>query len=146
MTFLSFPSSSSFYNLISKFPLLNMENSSAEIVEPWKGVSYGKELTTIILPYLAKFYVWLPLLLVVYIVYTRYLTGISHIPGPFVASISNFWKISAAWHEEMPQRNIALHRKYGPLVRIGPDMISVDDPAALSIIYGFKPIYTKVRP
>jgi len=123
-----------------------MENSSAEIAEPQKGVSYGNELTSIILPYLIKSCVWLPLLLVVYIIYTRYLTGISHIPGPFVASVSNFWKISAAWHEEMPKRNIALHRKYGPLVRIGPDMISVDDPAALSTIYGFKPIYTKVRP
>jgi hypothetical protein len=91
-----------------------------------------------------KFYVWIPLLLVIYIIYIRYFTGISHIPGPFIASISNFWKINAAWHQEMPKRNIALHRKYGPLVRIGPNMISVDDPAALPIIYGFKPIYLKV--
>lgn len=43
----------------------------------------------------------------------------------------------------MPQRNIAAHRKYGPLVRVGANMISVDDPAALSTIYGFKPIYLK---
>ncbi|KAF2088013.1 cytochrome P450 [Saccharata proteae CBS 121410] len=89
------------------------------------------------------FYVWLPVLLAVYIIYTRYLTGLSKIPGPWIASVSNFWKISAAWHEEMPQRNIALHRKHGPLVRIGPNMISVDEPSAMNVIYGFKPIYNK---
>ncbi|KAF4539081.1 putative cytochrome P450 oxidoreductase [Lasiodiplodia theobromae] len=88
-------------------------------------------------------YICLPLLVVAYVAYTRYFTGLSHIPGPGIASISNFWKINAAWHQDMPKRNIALHREHGPLVRIGPNMISVDDPAALPIIYGFKPIFTK---
>lgn len=96
------------------------------------------------LNYLSKPGIYLPILVLTYLFYTRYLTGISHIPGPFIGSISNFWKISAAWNEEFPQRNIAAHRKYGPLVRVGPNMISVDDPAALNIIYGFKPIYLKV--
>lgn len=95
-------------------------------------------------PIYKKVYAWLPVLFVFYIVYIRYFTGIFHIPGPFLASVSNIWKINAAWHKEMPQRNIALHQKYGPLVRIGPNMISVDDPAALNIIYGFRPIYLKV--
>ncbi|KFX94972.1 hypothetical protein V490_04061 [Pseudogymnoascus sp. VKM F-3557] len=88
-------------------------------------------------------YIYIPLLLTTYILYHRYLTGLSHIPGPFSGTFSNFWKINAAWHEEMPQRNIAAHRKYGPLVRVGANMISVDDPASLSTIYGFKPIYLK---
>ncbi|KAF2137123.1 uncharacterized protein K452DRAFT_341712 [Aplosporella prunicola CBS 121167] len=92
---------------------------------------------------MAKLYIWLPLLVVGYAVYTRYFTGLSHIPGPWVASVSNLWKMNAAWHADMPKRNIALHRRYGALVRIGPNMISVDDPAALPIIYGFKPIYSK---
>jgi len=123
-----------------------MENSTPPNVSSFqKPASYALEKTYTIIPLLTKVYVWLPLLLLTYVIYTRYLTGISHIPGPFSASISNWWKISAAWHEEMPQRNIALHRKYGSLVRIGPNMISVDDPAALNIIYGFKPIYLKVR-
>lgn len=93
----------------------------------------------------ANAYVLLLVLFAFYVIYVRFFTGISHIPGPLLASVSNLWKINAAWREEMPQRNIALHRKYGPLVRIGPDMISVDDPAALNIIYGFRPIYLKVR-
>ncbi|KAI9654954.1 MAG: hypothetical protein M1821_005707 [Bathelium mastoideum] len=84
-----------------------------------------------------------PILFISYTIYLRYFTGISHIPGPFIASISNFWKIKAAWQESMPQQNIGLHKKYGPLVRIGPNMISVDDPASMNVIYGFKPIYEK---
>jgi len=80
-----------------------------------------------------------------YILYHLYLNGLSHIPGPTIAKLSNWWKISAAWHEEMPRRNVELHRKYGPLVSIGPNMISVDDPEAHSIIYSFKPIWKKVK-
>lgn len=100
--------------------------------------------SSVILSAFTNVYICLPLLVVAYVVYTRYFTGLSHIPGPGIASISNFWKINAAWHQDMPKRNIALHREHGPLVRIGPNMISVDDPAALPIIYGFKPIFTKV--
>lgn len=122
-----------------------MENLTPPNVSSKEPIAYSFGNKQTIIPLLAKVYVWLPLLLVVYIVYTRYFTGLSRIPGPFSASISNFWKISAAWHEEMPQRNIALHKKYGPLVRIGPNMISVDDPAALNVIYGFKPMYLKVK-
>lgn len=93
---------------------------------------------------LSRFYVWPFLALFFYLIYIRYFTGLSHIPGPLLASVSNLWKIKAAWQEAMPQQNIALHKKHGPLVRIGPNMISVDDPLAMSVIYGFKPIYSKV--
>lgn len=95
---------------------------------------------------LSRLHLWVLIGTITYIIYTRYFTGLSHIPGPFLASVSNFWKIRAAWQEAMPQQNILLHKKHGPLVRIGPNMISVDDPAALPVIYGFKPIYLKVCP
>lgn len=124
---------------------VDMGNSSVEqTTEPGLYNSWASEAFAVLSPYLLLFRVWFPLMVVLYIVRTRYLSGIRHIPGPFIASVSNFWKISAAWHQDMPRRNIRLHRKYGKLVRIGPDMISVDDPGALSTIYGFKPIYAKV--
>lgn len=77
-----------------------------------------------IVPLLSKFHVWIIVLGIIYLVYTRYFTGLSRVPGPFIASISNLWKINAAWQEDMPARNIALHKRHGPLVRIGPNMIS----------------------
>jgi len=59
------------------------------------------------------------------------------IPGPLLASISNlprlFWVVSRRAHLQ----HIALHKKYGKLVRMGPNMVSVADPAAIPIIYGF---------
>lgn len=38
---------------------------------------------------------------------------------------------------------INLHRKYGPLVRIGPNHISVSDPAAVKVIYAAGKGFTK---
>lgn len=93
---------------------------------------------------------WSPLLLlslaafILWFLTPLLFSGLGHIPGPFISKFSNLWKINAAYRGEMPQRNIALHRKYGPLVRMGPNLISVDDPAALPIIYTFKPIWRKV--
>lgn len=87
-------------------------------------------------------------LLLVFIVYTIYALlsdGLSHIPGPTIARVSNFWKINAAFHSDMPWRNIALHRKHGPLVKVGPNMVSVNDPAAYPIINGFKRVFRKVN-
>lgn len=120
-----------------------MEQSSPAVI-PAHDNSTGLDILSKSSPIYANAYVFLLVLLAFYIIYVRFFTGISHIPGPLLASVSNLWKMNAAWRKEMPQRNIALHRKYGSLVRIGPDMISVDDPAALNIIYGFKPIYLKV--
>lgn len=69
--------------------------------------------------------------------------GLSHIPGPPIAKICNIWKLNAALRAKMPRKNIDLHRTYGPLVRIGPNMVSVDDPEALSVIYGFQKVFPK---
>jgi hypothetical protein len=121
-----------------------------QLVSSWK---FGSSLSllpsdvrinNVVDPLLSRLHVWIIVLFFTCLVYTRYFTGLSHIPGPFIASVSNLWKIKAAWQEDMPGQNIALHKKYGPLVRIGPNMISVDEPSAMSVIYGFKPIYLKV--
>ncbi|KAK3942558.1 cytochrome P450 monooxygenase [Diplogelasinospora grovesii] len=52
----------------------------------------------------------------------------SHIPGPLLASISNISRLSWAWSSRAHQIHIRLHEKYGNLVRIGPNCISVGDP------------------
>ncbi|KAL9097984.1 MAG: hypothetical protein Q9187_009760 [Circinaria calcarea] len=62
---------------------------------------------------------------------------LAHIPGPFLARFTNIprfaWVLSNRAHEY----HTALHRQYGPLVRLGPNMVSVADPAEVSNIYGF---------
>lgn len=41
------------------------------------------------------------------------------------------------------RKYIALHCKYGPLVRFGPDMVFSSSPAEISKIYGFSLKFTK---
>ena len=75
---------------------------------------------------------------------TRYGRGLAAIPGPFIASFSNIWKITAVYKKDMPQRNIAIHEKYGPVVRIGPYHVSCASPEALHIIHGSRQAFPKV--
>lgn len=75
---------------------------------------------------------------------TRYHRGLDKIPGPFVASISNVWKVSALYRGTIPQENIAVHDKYGPVVRIGPHHVSFASPEALQIIHSSRGAYPKV--
>lgn len=75
---------------------------------------------------------------------TRYYGGLNKIPGPFVASVSNIWKVSALYWGTMPQENIAIHSKYGSVVRIGPHHVSFASPEALQIIHTSRNAYPKV--
>ena len=69
---------------------------------------------------------------------------LAQIPGPFFAKFTNIprfsWVLSYSAHEI----HTALHRQYGPLVRFGPNMVSVADPAEVGNIYGFVKPWLKV--
>lgn len=76
---------------------------------------------------------------------TRYRKHLRCIPGPFVASFSNLWKVHTVHRGDMPARNIALHERYGPVVRIGPNDVSFASPEALKAIYTARPTFAKAR-
>ncbi|OAL29839.1 hypothetical protein AYO20_09032 [Fonsecaea nubica] len=80
---------------------------------------------------------------VLYFVSQRYKTGLRHIPGPFVASFSGFWRAWEVAKGDWHVKNLELHRRYGPLVRIAPNVVSVSDPDALRVIYGLNSGFTK---
>ncbi|KAH0842250.1 Pisatin demethylase [Fonsecaea pedrosoi] len=80
---------------------------------------------------------------VLYFISQRYKTGLRHIPGPFVASFSGFWRAWEVAKGDWHVKNLELHRQYGPLVRIAPNVISVSDPDALRVIYGLNSGFTK---
>ncbi|KUI63769.1 Pisatin demethylase [Cytospora mali] len=50
-----------------------------------------------------------------------------HIPGPFLASISDLWMIRASTSTRLSEIFEQLGREYGPLVRIGPNQILTSD-------------------
>ncbi|KAL7624947.1 hypothetical protein AAE478_004161 [Parahypoxylon ruwenzoriense] len=74
---------------------------------------------------------------------TRYRKHLNSIPGPFVASFSNLWKLAAVHHEDMPGWNVSVHEKYGPVVRIGPSHISFSSPEAFQIIHASRQAFAK---
>jgi cytochrome P450 len=78
-----------------------------------------------------------------WIIYCRFFHHYSNIPGPFLASFSRLWIASsvAGGRAEHDQR--ALHKKYGPLVRIAPNEVAVADPSAIKTIYNIKSGFTK---
>ncbi|KAI5785117.1 cytochrome P450 [Pyronema domesticum] len=78
-----------------------------------------------------------------WVVYQRVFSPYAKIPGPFWASITRFWYLNRIIEEDMHQYTKQLHKKYGPLVRIAPNEVSVSEPAAMKQIYAINAGYTK---
>ena len=68
----------------------------------------------------------------------------SHIPGPFLASITNIPRMRWGYSGRAHEIHIELHKRYGNLVRLGPNCISVGDPLAIPQIYGTGANFPKV--
>lgn len=75
------------------------------------------------------------ILLATHLVINKYGGGINHIPGPSLAPWTNLWRFIIVWGRRPELEHIRLHEKYGPLVRLGPRVVSVSDPAAIQTIY-----------
>ncbi|KAK4096345.1 cytochrome P450 [Parathielavia hyrcaniae] len=57
-------------------------------------------------------------------------------PGPFLAGWTNLWRVWQVISGEYAPRMKKLHEKYGPIVRIGPNLLDLDIPELYRIIYG----------
>src|SRR5438034_1101078 len=92
----------------------------------------------------------LPFLIVLFCVFIvtslslRCYTKLRHVPGPFLASLTNIPRVNWVLTNRAHDIHIALHRKYGNLVRFGPNMVSVGDPTEIPNIYGFTGKFVKV--
>lgn len=67
------------------------------------------------------------------------------VPGPFWAKFTEFWRTAryyrGSWHDDI----IKLHEKYGPVVRIAPNEVSIVDKEALLKVYGHATGIRKTR-
>lgn len=97
-------------------------------------------------------------------VYSALSSPLRDAPGPFMARFTRLWKLSAIYGGRFEEINVQLHQKYGltsrnscgsaldlpdffslgPIVRIAPNEYSIDDPDAVSIIYGLGGDFAKV--
>lgn len=99
-----------------------------------------------ILPFLFKYsYIILPVTLLSYFISNKYRYGINHYPGPWLAAYTDWWRFFDNWTRKSDQVAIALHRKHGDVVRIGPNVLSFADPKVIKTIYGLNKGMTKVR-
>jgi benzoate 4-monooxygenase len=78
--------------------------------------------------------IWLTLYYVLpYFTTYRYL---ARVPGPLVAKFSNIWVGLGARQGKKFARVDSAHRKYGKVVRIGFNHVSIADERGLNVVYG----------
>ncbi|KAK4160016.1 putative cytochrome P450 pisatin demethylase [Cladorrhinum sp. PSN259] len=80
---------------------------------------------------------------VVWLVRNRYHNGLNKYPGPFLASLTDWWRFFDVYRRRPERTHIELHRKYGPVVRLGPNTLSFSDPDSLKTIYGLNKGFIK---
>ncbi|KAE9382184.1 cytochrome P450 [Stipitochalara longipes BDJ] len=86
------------------------------------------------------FAAWLGVQLVVsYISYSR----LSHIPGPWFARWSSLWLVGTIWRRQSHLEFYEIAKKYGPLARIGPNLLITSDPELLKRMSAARSSYTR---
>lgn len=68
-------------------------------------------------------------------IYNRYFHPLRHFPGPFWASLSDFFKLWILHTKQAHTLGLEYHEKYGPVVRAAPNLLAVNDPLLLPHIY-----------
>ncbi|WPH01320.1 putative cytochrome P450 [Acrodontium crateriforme] len=67
----------------------------------------------------------------------RYLSHpLLRVPGPWLARFTRLWELIQIRQDHFEEVSIALHEKYGPVVRLAPNRYSISTPDAVQQIYG----------
>ncbi|KAL4784109.1 cytochrome P450 [Aspergillus varians] len=69
-----------------------------------------------------------------FLVWRRYQSPLSDIPGPFLASFTRLWHIVRIFAGDINLRSIREHERHGPFVRIAHDEVSVCHPDAIRAV------------
>jgi benzoate 4-monooxygenase len=95
-----------------------------------------KERMAIIDLLLSPYTIPIAVLLFYIVPYLTSNTSLKSIPGPFFAKFTNLWLLAQARQGKRYQTVDDAHKKYGKLVRIQPDHVSIADENAIPIVYG----------
>ncbi|KAF2997744.1 hypothetical protein E8E14_004496 [Neopestalotiopsis sp. 37M] len=80
---------------------------------------------------------------ILHLLTTAQRSGLRRIPGPFLAKVTDLWRLFDHWRGTHVETQRALHEKYGPAVRIGPNAVSLSDPALLKTVYSTRGEFAK---
>ncbi|KAF2199259.1 pisatin demethylase [Delitschia confertaspora ATCC 74209] len=78
-----------------------------------------------------------------YLLNNKFWKGLNRYPGHWLAAYTNWWRFFDAWGRKHEWTTLRLHRKYGDVVRLGPNVLSFGDPKAIKVIYGLNKGMTK---
>ncbi|KAM0328843.1 hypothetical protein ACHAQA_005259 [Verticillium albo-atrum] len=82
---------------------------------------------------------WLVVLFAVLVFFSlcrAVLSPLRSVPGPFVARFTDAWYLWRLYQGRFEKEALALHERYGPVVRLGPNRYTFASPSALKAIYG----------
>lgn len=71
-----------------------------------------------------------------FVIYPFYTSPLANVPGPKMNAISKWWLIRTDFTKKRTLAIHAMHEKYGPAVRIGPNELSFSGEEPRNIIYG----------
>ena len=81
---------------------------------------------------------------VTYCLYTYLTSPVRSFPGHWASGYSNIWRLWVNFKQNAQVTHIDLHEKYGSVVRMGPNIVSVNDPAAVKEAFRLRDPWLKV--
>lgn len=76
------------------------------------------------------------------VVYLR--SPLKKIPGPALAKFSDIWRFYNHYGQTHIETQKELHKKYGDVVRLGPNTVSLADAGLLKTVYSTRGTFLKV--
>lgn len=78
-----------------------------------------------------------------FILFPIFRSDLRSIPGPVLAKITDLHRLWLVLTESAHEHHLHLHSRHGPLVRLGPNNISIGSPAAIPILYNTRTRFPK---
>ncbi|ESZ95638.1 hypothetical protein SBOR_3986 [Sclerotinia borealis F-4128] len=78
-----------------------------------------------------------------YLLWIYFSSPLKKVPGPFLAKFTNLWRLVDVYGGRSELTHQLLQQKYGQAVRIGPNIVSLNDPKLIPIIYSLKGEFLK---
>ena len=86
---------------------------------------------------ISKFWLVTVIVCVVFLRSSYFNRGLNRFSGPWLAKFSQVWLFLDTKRGQHHKTIVKLHEKYGDIVRTGPNVLSLADPADIKVVYGF---------
>ncbi|RAO70228.1 uncharacterized protein BHQ10_006240 [Talaromyces amestolkiae] len=117
-----------------------MARQSEAFYEPGIKSFHDHTMIEVVMPFLHWLMTCILLYLAAVVVYRLKFHHTAHIPGPFLAKVTFFygWYYDLYLEGQYAFKIKELHKIYGPIIRIDPDTVHIDDPDYFEVIFNLK--------